>query len=441
MSDQSSGHAPSEWRLRLYGRARRVLRQIHLWIGLVLCLPLVVLGVTGSILVYRHEIENLLEPPPRLSTQAGKAHTVTQIIAAVQTRIGKEFTPVIYEAPTAPEQPATLRLTAFGGAARGPRVIYVLVDPVSLDLVRWHYEPFPGFLRVIIRLHGNLLMGRAGRIYVGWLGLAMLVLGISGLILWWPGRSRWRAAFLIKRGAQRLRLYRDLHNALGIWTFIVFITVSFSGVYLVFPHTVSAAIKTLLPSRDANSPAPIVRGERAQRIDADRAIAIALSATPGARLSSIRLPQRPEQPYRVSFVHPGDGRGVPEAAALINPWSGELIEVIDPRRFAPAQTVLAWLRALHFGQGLGWVWRILVCVSGLLPAIFAFTGVAMWLITRGARRRTAPPLARSIFSAGRAGKVQATRSEDPTRTLSRGPNGACCSQEAVETDGRPRNVG
>jgi uncharacterized iron-regulated membrane protein len=392
MSDRSSVHAPSEWRVGLYGRARRVLRQIHLWVALVLCLPLVVLGVTGSILVYRDELEKLFEPPPRLTTQTGKPHTVVQIIAAVQTRIGKEFTPVRYEAPTALEQPATLRLIAFGGAAKGPRVIDVLVDPVSLDLVRRHYDPFPGFLRVIIRLHGNLLMGRAGRTYVGWLGLVMLVLGISGLILWWPGRSRWRAAFLVRRGVRGLRLYRDLHSAIGIWTFIVFITVSFSGVYLAFPQTVSAAIKTLLPSRDTNSPAPIVRGEGAQPIDADRAIAIALSTTPGARLISIGLPHRPEQPYRISFAHPGAGRGAPEVAALINPWSGKLIELIDPRRFAPAQIVLAWQGPIHFGQGLGWAWRILVCVSGLLPAIFAFTGVAMWLIKRGARRRTARPL-------------------------------------------------
>jgi uncharacterized iron-regulated membrane protein len=70
-----------------------------------------------------------------------------------------------------------------------------------------------------------------------------------------------------------------------------------------------------------------------------------------------------------------------------------LIELIDPRRFSPAQTVLAWQRPVHFGQGPGWVWRILVCLSGLLPAIFAVTGIAMWLITRRARRRTVAPLA------------------------------------------------
>jgi uncharacterized iron-regulated membrane protein len=269
----------------------------------------------------------------------------------VQARIDKGFTPVLYEAPHAPEQPAALRFVALAGAEKGPRIIDLLVDLVTLDFVTWHYT-VPGFLRVIIRLHGNLLMGRAGRVYVGWLGLAMLALGISGLILWWPGRKRWRAAFLVKRGARGLRLYRDLHNAIGIWTLVVLMTVSFSGVYLVFPQTVGAGIKRLLPSRDNDSPAPIVRDEGAQRIDADRAIAIALSTTPRARLISIGLPVLPEQPYRVSLAHPGHGRDVPEVVALINS-SGTLIELIDPRRFAPAQTVLAWQHAIHFGQGLG----------------------------------------------------------------------------------------
>jgi uncharacterized iron-regulated membrane protein len=324
-----SADAPAERRIDLYGRACRALRQIHLWITLVAG------GVTGSVLVYRQELANLLEPPPRVSAETGKPHTVAQVIAAARARIGKEFTPFLYEAPTAPGQPTTLRLMALGDAVKGRRVIGVLVDPVSLDLVSWRYEAFSGFLRVLVGLHGNLLMGRAGRVYVGSLGLAVPVLGISGLILWWPGRSRRRAAFLVKRGA-------------GL--------------------------------------APVPR------------------PAPRAR--------QPELPYGVSLARPGAGRGAPEVAAAINPWSGELI---DPRSFPPAQTVLAWQQALHFGQGLGWVWRILVCVSGLLPAIFAFTGLAMWLNTQRARRRTVQPLARSISSAKRTGEGQAICSAGLTR--------------------------
>ena len=128
--------------------------------------------------------------------------------------------------------------------------------------------------------------------------------------------------------------------------------VNFSGVYLVFPQSVGAAIMGLLSSRDPGTPTPLVKGAEAQCIDVDRAIAIALATTPGARLISIVLPLRPERPDGVSLARPGPGRGAPEVAAVINPWSGELI---DPRRFPPAQTVLAWQQALHFGESLGWV--------------------------------------------------------------------------------------
>ena len=36
------------------------LQQIHLWIGLILLLPLVMMGITGAVLVYAHDIEHLL---------------------------------------------------------------------------------------------------------------------------------------------------------------------------------------------------------------------------------------------------------------------------------------------------------------------------------------------------------------------------------------------
>lgn len=364
-----------------------MLHQLHLWIGLALCLPMVVVGLTGSILVYRSELAALLNPPPPLTCATGKPHAVADIIETVQARIGMGFKPVLYEPPAGPGRPASIQFIALEGVAAGPRVIEVMVDPVSLDFVRQSYNAFPGFLGTVLRLHANLLMRRDGRVCVGWLGVAMLALGISGLILWWPRWNRWRAAFVIKRGARGLRLYRDLHGAAGIWFFVVFITVSFSGIYFAFPRPIGAGIKTLLPGRAPSGPVRILTIEGVQRIDADRAIATALTAAPGARLRSVGLPLRPDQPYRVSLAGPGDARGAPEMTALINPWSAKLIDLVNPGRLGAAQIVIAWQDALHFGRGLGWVWRLLVFLSGLLPAMFAITGAAMWLTKRRARGR------------------------------------------------------
>jgi len=336
---QKSGDATHARNGDPFGRIRRAIRELHLWIGLVLCLPLIVLGLSGSILVFRGGLATLLNPPPHLICARGKSHTVAEIIASAQARTGKWYEPYLYEPPAAPGQPATVRLRALERARGGMSALRViLVDPVSLDARLWHYKPFPGFLEAVLRLHGNLLLGPGGRAYVGWLGIASLVLGVSGLVLWWPRRTRQRAAFVVKGGARGLRLHRDLHGAVGIWSFAVFIAVSFSGVYFAFPRTVGAGVRMLLPSQGSSHTAPILKGNGVHGIDADAAIAAAISAPPGARLVSIALPPRPGQPYRVSLARSGDGPGASETVAIINPWSGDVVGMIDPNHLAATES-------------------------------------------------------------------------------------------------------
>lgn len=43
---------------------------------------------------------------------------------------------------------------------------------------------------------------------------------------------------------------------------------------------------------------------------------------------------------------------------------------------------------LHSGQGFGLPGRILVCVTGLVPPLLAFTGIWLWLRRTKLRRRS-----------------------------------------------------
>jgi uncharacterized iron-regulated membrane protein len=65
-----------------------------------------------------------------------------------------------------------------------------------------------------------------------------------------------------------------------------------------------------------------------------------------------------------------------------------VVAVQDPATFSAGEKLIAWQHALHAGAGLGPLWRGAVFVSGLLPALFGVTGVALWWL-RHRRRKAA----------------------------------------------------
>lgn len=367
-------------RLRIDLAWRKLLHKIHLWTGLILCIPLILLGITGSILVFEHEIEQLLWPK-HYSLAQGKEHSIEEILDVARNTAPKGFSPNLYRVE--PAAPAMVRLVRKGEQSPANTII-MRIDPVSLAILEKAESTSP--LRTIQQLHANLLIpGRDGRVAVGWLGVVMLTLGISGLIIWWPRKGNWRTAFTVKQGAKGFRLHRDLHGSVGIWSLLVFIMVSFSGTYLAFPKPLGAAVNAVFPGKDLRSMASSIRVnplKDASPINADQAIEAVRAIVKEGKLVSIMLPSKPDQPYRINIALTEYKAGIPTVTGFVDPWSGKIIEIFDPRSYSLGETITSWQRALHAGLGLGPVWRVLVFLSGFLPLLFAITGLSMWLIKR-----------------------------------------------------------
>jgi len=359
---------------------RKALRFLHLWLGLILCLPLVLLGLTGTILTF----DSVFQAHPTLAV--GEARGAVEIVAAAVKAAPAGQVPSLFIPPADTGSAATVRFSipGKGGPGGSPtRGAVIAVDPVSLAVLD---SAGPGgFIRQVHMLHANLLIpAREGRSVVGWLGVVMLAMGISGLVIWWPRPGRWRAAFTVARAARGVRLHRELHGAVGIWGLLVFITVSFSGVWLAFPDTMGAMI-----GAEAAPPPKVQRTEGVTAIDIGQAIALAQAGLPDGVVKNVGLPLRPDQPFRINMAHRGDADGTPAVIAYVDPWAARLIESRDPAKLAAPLRFAAWQRPLHTGAGLGPVWHVLVGAIGFLPLLFAVTGVSMWLIKRRARRAMA----------------------------------------------------
>lgn len=415
--------------------ARYWLQQIHLWVGLALLLPLVMMGITGAVLVYAHDIEHLLgqgEPEVRTEGEWQPAGRLIEAAKAANSEPGR--IPIAVRWPVEVGEPAAVRLSRpgmvnerpqfrggqQGGAGNTPpaqpgqpaqgRVptqspfagsLQILIDPVSLQVLQTQ-QAMTGWVRFFHDLHGHIFIpGGVGREIVGWLGVAMLVLGCSGLYLWWPRPGQWKQAFMVRRKAKGLRLNRELHGAVGIWSLLLFMLVNFTGVYLAFPQQIAAAVNLVSPGRDMRAAmfqarVEPMRGTPAMAVD--EAVELARARVPGTRFLNAFLPTRPDQALRVGLVRPGHEEGAPVVTVIVDPYRRTVVDVFDPQTMSAGEKAIAWQRPLHYGIGLGGIYKFLVFVSGVIIPIFAVTGFLMWWIKR--RNRRAGERARQAILSG-----------------------------------------
>ena len=99
----------------------------------------------------------------------------------------------------------------------------------------------------LVRLHDDLLGGFTGRTVNGAGGALLVVLCVTGAIIWWPGSKTWRRSLSVQWRSGWKRTNWDLHSALGFWTFAFVFMWALSGVYLVFPAPFSAIVDYLDP--------------------------------------------------------------------------------------------------------------------------------------------------------------------------------------------------
>ena len=189
----------------------RALWRWHFHAGLF-CIPfVVVLALTGSIYLFKPQIDafadRAVDSLPITGARAtGEAH----IAAALGSLPGSRL--FVYEIPVEPDDAVRVHLYAADGAGR---IVYV--HPETLAILK--SVPHTSRLTEIVRMiHGELLAGKTGSLLVelaaSW---ALIMLG-TGLYLWWPREARGAGGVLYPRlGSGRRVFWRDLHAVTGIW--------------------------------------------------------------------------------------------------------------------------------------------------------------------------------------------------------------------------------
>jgi uncharacterized iron-regulated membrane protein len=358
---------------------RKGLLKVHLWLAIILALPMVLIGISGSALLVQREILNHSHPG---AAATGERKTIPELIAAAEKSAPRGATAKRVDLPAVAGASATVRFTP---REEDKPELDIFVDPVSLKVLGNEDVVERGpILAFLITIHAFLAMPPPiGLPFVGWNGVIMTFMGLSGLLLWWPRRGQWQGLFFVRKGARGLAFHLDLHRTVGIWGLLVLLAVSISGIYLTFPQKIGPFIKNHFPAADVTTdPLPGYKRFTAD-VTPDQAIISAQSAVRNAVPMSVELPgDNPS--YTVELEPQGFAPTDPRVIVVLDGKTGSIDYIDDPRNYAPTDQVLNVQHNLHFGVGLGWIWAILVFFSGLMPLLFAITGLTVWW----KRRRT-----------------------------------------------------
>ncbi|HSI56001.1 MAG TPA: PepSY domain-containing protein, partial [Ideonella sp.] len=231
---------------------RPALALLHRWVSLLAGLLLVLLGLTGSLMVWQAELDAALNPrwfEPRACT--APARPVAEVMAAL-----RQHAPVARAAlVVAPHTPgAAYQVWERRDPATGWRREH-FIDPACGEYLgsrargAWRLDAAHA-VPLLYELHTRLLGGDTGHAVVGAGALVLLGLALSGLALAWPRRSSreaWRRALSVKAGAAPARWWLDLHRAAGLWMLPLLLLMTCTGAALVFNDTARAAVSALLP--------------------------------------------------------------------------------------------------------------------------------------------------------------------------------------------------
>lgn len=355
---------------------------IHKWTSLVCTVFMLLLCLTGLPLIFSHEIDHLagdeIEAP---AMPPGTPRAVLDRVAQAAVEAHPGRVPLYFfaeeDAPDLWYVKLDTRVDTDETASR-----LVLVDARSAGLLG---EPRfgEGFMSVMYRLHVDLYAGLAGKLFLGFMGLLLVLSIVSGTVLYAPFMRRLDFGTVRRERAPRTR-WLDLHNLLGIVTLVWALVVGFTGVVntwadLIFKAWQAEQVAALQAGDTRVLLAPNAADAPAADGSLQRATERVLTASPGMEVAMIAWPGTLRAtPEHFAVMLRGDAPLTSRLtrALLVDADDGTVLEASARPWYV---TVFQLSEPLHFGDYGGLPLKLLWALLDLITIVVLGSGLYLWL--------------------------------------------------------------
>jgi len=366
-------------------RNRAIWLKVHLYLALGAGFFFALLGLTGSLSVYREELDALLNPQLVIENPQGTRQSLDKVMAAVRQAHPERYGSWTLEMPRSPHGMITVwyekpRETFFELYAP----LMVSVNPYTAEVVasRFWGQTVTTWL---LDLHTQLHLGRFGWNAVGALGLLLMISVGTGLYLWWPDKGKLLSAFRIRLHAGMIKLLFDLHRLTGLLIAPALLLLAFTGLQLSYPTVLEKLVGSSGMSHGETGPTIISTATPNNHpTSLEAAEFVARGPFPRAELRRVTTPAGDTGIYRINLRQNSEiNQRHPFTTVWVDRWSGQIREVRNPSKFSNGEIFTTWIWPLHTGEALGATGRFFWFLAGQGLFFLYVSGLMRWLHRRG----------------------------------------------------------
>jgi uncharacterized iron-regulated membrane protein len=349
-------------------------RWIHQWTSLVCTTFMLLLCLTGLPLIYYHEINHLLGndvAAPAMAAGTPRAD-LDQVIAAARALYPEKM--MMYMSQEI-DEPAIWNLT-LGDNPNDENYKPIAVDARTAQVLAEPAFEGGGFMSTMLHLHVDLFAGLPGQLFLGFMGLLLLLAIVSGVVLYAPFTRKLEFGTVRHGRSARLK-WLDVHNLLGIVTLVWALVVGATGVIntladVLLKYWQATEIAEMLKPYEGSAPP-------AGLASMQQAIARAEAAEPGMKVAFVAFPGTPfTSSHHYGVFMRGDQALTSRLykPVLIDAQTGQ---ITDRRALPWYLTGLLISQPLHFGDYGGLWMKFLWAMLDLATIVVLGSGVYLWI--------------------------------------------------------------
>ncbi len=371
--------------------------KLHLWFGLSVGLVVFIVSLTGTMYVFKDEIQNRL----RKEAIFVKKETITQTPLSIEIlrekvdlEVNKKFPVSSVEIPLNKNKSYKFlyyekdkEAWNYFDEVKINKLVYV--NPYTgeiLGIYNEKYDLFP----ILKSIHWSLLLKADwGNYVVGIPVVLFMIMLVTGIILWWPKNKKMRKgrfSFDWKNVKTWKRKNYDLHNVLGFYASFIALLMSISGIYFSYPWVKNAFNFTLSGSAELPKEKEI---KSPDSLSAKNNSVFDLTAQETRKMysasSSFRIPLNGKNKKGKELknlpvtVYGEDGKFAVRHQLAFDRYSGKLLSNKPHQQLNNAEKYANANYDIHIGSYFGMAGKIIWFIAGLICTSLPVTGFLIWM--------------------------------------------------------------